>query len=125
MLNRFIFTWIIHQIFMFSNKVNLVADSPIPLFTPNPPLLLDERPINDREITNKIDDNFLPVIISTYILHPFLSFCALLLKDAVTNYWSFLENFLGCPLGWSLYGYNCYLVQDELWTWSDAEKQCG
>ena len=44
--NGFIITWILHQIFMFHNKVNSVAGkkNPSPSFTPFPPLLLDKWP---------------------------------------------------------------------------------
>ena len=61
-LNGFIITWMLHQIFMLSNKVKLAAGfNNLP---PYPPLQLVEQ--NDQN-----DDNFYPEIISTYILYPF------------------------------------------------------
>ena len=68
--NGFIITWII----MYSNKVKLEAglsNDPLNIF---PPLLLDEQTdqLMISMLATQINDSYIPVIISRYILYPLI-----------------------------------------------------
>ena len=73
----FIISWILHQIILYSNKVkwNLqlakITILPSTPLTPFPTLLLDDRTGKCVMSSKHIDENFFPVIISTFILYSF------------------------------------------------------
>ena len=89
-INRCIITWMLHQIFKYSNKVIVAASKiRIPSYSPFtilfPPTGWTNFLINKVHVSNLNFNKFFPVNISTYIFYPLFSFFTIFKRDELLD----------------------------------------